>query len=233
MDFLHKSFQEFFAAFFICAQIQSKEIRPDELVSDPRYFVKLEEVLLFSCGILAMKCDEQVVDFVQSLTNEVHENEGSGLKAVLEAINECERQKSDFQSRSAKSFKTCLNLTDLNLYYNGVSEAGATSIAEAIKGKKMLTNLDLSDSGMSEAGATSIAEAIKVNKTLTNLNLCSRGINKTLTSLDLSDNGMSEASATSVAEEIKVNKTLTILNLCSNGISDAGTTSIVEAIKVN
>ena len=39
LDFLHKSFQEFFAAFFICAQIQSKEIRPDELVSDPRYFV--------------------------------------------------------------------------------------------------------------------------------------------------------------------------------------------------
>ena len=39
LDFLHKSFQELFAAFFICAQIQSKEIRPDELVSDPRYFV--------------------------------------------------------------------------------------------------------------------------------------------------------------------------------------------------
>ena len=45
LDFLHKSFQELFAAFFICAQIQRKEIRPDELVSDPRYFVKLEEIL--------------------------------------------------------------------------------------------------------------------------------------------------------------------------------------------
>ena len=70
LDFLHKSFQELFAAFFFCAQIQSKEIRPDELVSDPRYFVKLEEVLLFSCGILAMKCDEQVVALVKSLANE-------------------------------------------------------------------------------------------------------------------------------------------------------------------
>ena len=146
-----------------------------------------------------MKCDEQVVDFVQSLTNEVNENEGSGLKAVLEAINECERQKSDFQSRSAKSFKTCLNLTDLNLYYNGMSEAGATSIAEAIKGNKILTNLDLSDNGMSEAGATSIAEVIKFNKTLTNLNLCS--------------NGISDAGTTSIAKAIKVNKTLTNLNL--------------------
>ena len=47
--FLHKSFQECFAAFFICSQIQSKEITLEELVSDPRYFVKLKEVLLFSC----------------------------------------------------------------------------------------------------------------------------------------------------------------------------------------
>ena len=70
MDFLREFFQEFSVVFFICVQIQSKEIRPDELVSDPRYFVKLEEVLLFSCGILAMKCDEQVVALVKSLANE-------------------------------------------------------------------------------------------------------------------------------------------------------------------
>ena len=49
--FLHKSFQEFFAAFFICSQIQSKEIKAEELVSDPKYFVELKQILLFSCGI--------------------------------------------------------------------------------------------------------------------------------------------------------------------------------------
>ena len=133
---------------------------------------------MFSCGILAMKCDEQVVALVQSLTNEVNENEGSGLKVVLEAINECEGQKSDFQSRLANSFGTCLNLTDLNLY--------------------------MYCSGMSEAGATSIAEAIKVNKTLTNLYLCSSGINKTLTNLNFCSNDISDAGTTSIAEAIKV-----------------------------
>ena len=163
LDFLHKSFQEFFAAFFFSAQVQSKEIRPDELVSDPMYFVKLEEELLFSCGILAMKCGEQVVALVQSLTNGVNENEGSGLKIVLEAINECEGQKSDFQSRLANSFGTCLNLTDLNLYYSGMSEAGATSIAEAIKVNKTLTNLNFCSNDISDAVTTSIAEAIKVD----------------------------------------------------------------------
>ena len=46
-----------------------------------------------------MKSDKHVVALVKSLTNEVKENEGSGLKVVLEAINECKRQKSDFHSR--------------------------------------------------------------------------------------------------------------------------------------
>ena len=85
--FLHKSFQELFAAFFICSQIQSKEMKPEELVSDPRYFVELKQILLFSCGILAMKCDEQVVALVKSLTNEVNKSEGRGTKIVSEVIN--------------------------------------------------------------------------------------------------------------------------------------------------
>ena len=245
--FLHKSFQECFAAFFICSQIQSKEITLDELVSDPRYFVKLKEVLLFSCGILAMKCDEGVVALLKSLTNEVNKNAGSGTKVVLEAINECKREKSDFHSQLAKSFGTGLKLTNLNLSGIGFSDAGATSIAEAIEVNKTLTNLKLSRNGISDAGATSIAEAIKVNKTLTNLNLsfnciCDAGatsiaeaikVNKTLTNLNLSYTRISDAGATSIAEAIKVNKTLTNLNLSDNGISDAGATSIADAIKVN
>ena len=90
-----------------------------------------------------MKCNEQVVALIKILTNEVNENESSSLKVVLEAINKCERQKSDFHLRLAKSFGTCLNLTNLNLYYNGIGGAGATTIAEAIKVNKTLTNLNL------------------------------------------------------------------------------------------
>ena len=245
--FLHKSFQEFFAAFFICSQIQSKEMKPEELVSDPRYFVELKQILLFSCGILAMKCDEQVVALVKSLTNEVNKNEGRGAKIVLEAINECKREKSDFHSHLLKSFGTGLNLTNLDLSWNGISDAGATCIAEAIKVNKTLTNLDLSYNGISDVGATCIAEAIKVNKTLTNLYLSCNGIsdagatciaeaikvNKTLTNLNLSGNGIGDAGATSIAEAIKVNKTLTNLQLFYIHISDAGATCIAEAIKVN
>nr|XP_058946250.1 nucleotide-binding oligomerization domain-containing protein 2-like [Pocillopora verrucosa]XP_058946251.1 nucleotide-binding oligomerization domain-containing protein 2-like [Pocillopora verrucosa] len=245
--FLHKSFQEFFSAFFICGQIQSKEIKLEELVSDRRYFVELKQVLLFSCGILAMKCDEKVVALVKNLTNEVNKNKGRGTKIVLEAINECKREKSDFHSQLAKSFGTGLNLTNLILSYNGIRDAGATCIAEAIKVNKTLTNLNLSYNGISDAGATCIAEAIKVNKTLTNLNLSGNRIsavgatciaeamkvNKTLANLNLSVNGISDADATCIAEAIKVNKTLINLIFSYNGISDAGATCIAEAIKVN
>ena len=245
--FLHKSFQEFFAAFFICSQIQSKEMKPEELVSDPRYFVELKQILLFSCGILAMKCDEQVVALVKSLTNEVNKNEGGGAEIVLEAINECKREKSDFHSNLLKSFGTGLNLTNLDLSGICISDAGATCIAEAIKVNKTLTNLDLRGNSISAAGASCIAEAIKVNKTLTNLDLSWNGIsaagatciaeaikvNKTLTNLNLSGNGIGDAGATSIAEAIKVNKTLTNLQLFYIHISDAGATCIAEAIKVN
>ncbi|CAH3157705.1 unnamed protein product, partial [Pocillopora meandrina] len=245
--FLHKSFQEFFAAFFICSQIQSKEMKPEELVSDPRYFGELKQILLFSCGILAMKCDEQVVALVKSLTNEVNKNEGRGSKIVLEAINECKREKSDFHSHLSKSFGTGLNLTYLNLRNNGIRDAGATCIAEAMKVNKTLTNLYLSGNRISAAGATCIAEAIKVNKTLTNLDLSSNDIsaagatciaeaiigNKTLTNLDLSWNYIGAAGVTCIAEAIKVNKTLTNLYLSYNDIIDAGAIYIAEAIKVN
>ena len=57
----------------------------------------------------------------------------------------------------------------MNLSVNLLSDAGATSIAEAIKVNKKLTNLDLFNSGISDTGATSIAEAIKVNKTIWSL----------------------------------------------------------------
>ena len=54
-------------------------------------------------------------------------------------------------------------LTNLNLSDNGMSEAGATSIAEVIKFNKTLTNLNLCSNGISDAGATFVAEAMKVN----------------------------------------------------------------------
>ena len=74
-----------------------------------------------------------------------------------------------FDDNQRQDFNT--TLTNLNWYDNHISDAGATSIAKAIRVNKTLTNLSLSHNRISDAGAISIAEAIKVNKTLINLNL--------------------------------------------------------------
>ena len=59
-----------------------------------------------------------------------------------------------------KLYKT---LTNLGLSENGISDTGATCIAEAIKVNKTLTNLNLYGNCMSDPDVTSIAGTIKVN----------------------------------------------------------------------
>ena len=50
--FTHKSFQEFFAGHYLCCQLVSKEISPEILVTDTRYFREIREVLKFTFGLL-------------------------------------------------------------------------------------------------------------------------------------------------------------------------------------
>ena len=248
--FLHKSFQECFAAFYICCEIQDKRITPEELVSNDKYFINLKQMLLFSCGILAEQTDQEAAALVLSLVNRVTNSvrvEDPIVKFLLEAIKECKRKEDDLHLQLAMLFGCNLDEFYIDFFFEFLGEGLTAILSEVIKVNETVTCLNLPGNGICDAGATSIAEAIKVNKTLTDLNLFGNGIsdagvssiaeaikvNQTLTDLNLSDNGVSDASATSIAEAIEVNKTLTHLRLSDNGISDAGVTSIVEAIKVN
>ena len=56
--FTHKSFQEFFAGYYLCCQLVSKETSPEILVTDTKYFRELREVLKFTCGLLAVRSKE-------------------------------------------------------------------------------------------------------------------------------------------------------------------------------
>ena len=248
--FLHKSFQECFAAFYICCEIQDKRITPEELVSNDKYFINLKQMLLFSCGILAEQTDQEAAALVLSLVNRVTNSvrvEDPIVKFLLEAIKECKRKEDDLHLQLAMLFGCNLDEFYIDFFFEFLGEGLTAILSEVIKVNETVTCLNLPGNGICDAGATSIAEAIKVNKTLTDLNLFGNGIsdagvssiaeaikvNKTLTDLNLSDNGVSDAGATSIAEAIEVNKTLTHLRLSDNGISDVGVTSIVEAIKVN
>ena len=55
--FLHKTFQEFFAAVYHCGQLLEGQISVDSLITDHRYFGEFQQVLMFLSGLLAQKCE--------------------------------------------------------------------------------------------------------------------------------------------------------------------------------
>ena len=248
--FLHKSFQECFAAFYLCCEIQDKRMTPEELVSDDRYFINMKQVLMFLCGILAEQSDQEAAALVSSLGKRIEnldDKSDRNSKFVFEAINECKRKKDDFHLQLARCFG--YNLEKKNFFLSGqfLGEGLAAILCEIIIVNATLTSLMLQFDRTNDAVAKSIAEAIKINKTLTHLHLYFRYISDTgatyfaeavkvkatLTSFHLSGNRIRDAGATSIAEAVKVNKTLTTLHLSHNRIGDAGVIVIAEAVKVN
>ena len=246
--FLHKSFQELFAAYYLCCQLVSQEITPESLVSDKSYFNELKQVLLFSCGILAVQCEETAVDLIANMTTQVNKFGHKTVPIALECIAECKREKRNVHLRLARVFGSGLELRDASVRGNQrLREVHIACLAEAVKVNTTLTQLVLRSNNIGAAGAASLAEAMKVNTTLTRLDLEHNNIgaagaaslaeamkvNTTLTQLFLWENNIGAAGAASLAEAMKVNTTLTQLDLRHNNIGDAGAASLAEAMKVN
>ena len=245
--FLHKSFQEIFAAYYLCCELLNHEVIPASLVSDARYFNELKQVLLFSCGILAVHCEETAVDLMANITIQVNKFGNKTLPIVLECIGECKREKSNAHVKLARVFGSGLELNNVCLNNTALGNIHIASLAEAMKVNTTLTQLVLGDNKIGAAGAASLAEAMKVNTTLTQLDLFANSIgdagaaslaeamkvNTTLTQLDLHLNNIGAAGAASLAEAMKVNTTLTQLDLLHNNIGAAGAASLAEAMKVN
>ncbi|KAL9964257.1 hypothetical protein ACROYT_G027873 [Oculina patagonica] len=244
--FLHKSFQEFFAGFYLSCQLLNEEITPDHLVSDIRYFNELKHVLLFSCGIVSTQCKEAAVALMASITIQVnkHGDDHDSVDVALECITECKRAKSDICLTLAKVFGSCLKLKSVTTF---LGWPHAAPLAEVIKVNTTLETLMAILGNIGAAGAASLPEAIKVNTTLKMLYLGSNNIadagaasladaikvNTTLELLSLNSNNIADAGAASLADAIKVNTTLWLLDLKNNNIADAGAASLAEAIKVN
>ena len=242
--FLHKSFQEFFAAYYLSCQLLNEEITPDQLVSDTRYFSELEQVLLFCCGIVSAQREETAVVLMTCITTQVNKNVDNSVNVALDCITECKRAKSGISVTLAHVFGSCLQIQYI---FTCLGWAHASPLAEAIKVNTSLTRLKLFGSDIGDAGAASLAEALKVNTTLTQLYLMKNNIgdagaaslaeaikvNTTLTQLDLETNNIGDVGAASLADAVKVNTTLEQLDLEKDNIGDAGAASLANAIKVN
>ncbi|XP_078379483.1 uncharacterized protein LOC144662531 isoform X1 [Oculina patagonica] len=247
--FLHKSFQEFFAAYFLNCQLLNKEITPDDLASDPRYFSERKQVLLFSFGIVSAQCEETAVALMASITAQVNNHESlDSVDVALDCISECKSENSAVHVTLFQVFLSHFELKKIWIRHKFIlGDAEASSLAEAIKVNTTMTELSLGENYISDTGVAFLAEAIKVNSTMTRLSLGGNYIsnigvaflaeaikvNETLSEFSLRTHSVDDAGATSIAEAIKVNKTLSELHLGNNYIGDAGAASLAEAIKVN
>ena len=257
--FLHKSFQEFFAGFYLAFQILKGDTSCNQAVTDERYLNELKEVFLFMFGVVASQCEETTESLVNSIT--AHKNfhfgaANSYLKLACECILdiECTTYKESLHSRLVhilgKHLSKFLNetsLTQLDLSYNSIGDVFAASLSEALTANSSLTNLDLSYNSIGAVGAASLFQALTANSSLTNLNLSDNSIgddgaaslsqaltaNSSLTNLNLSYNSIGADGAASLLQALTANSSLTNLNLSGNSIGAAGAASLSQALTAN
>ena len=107
--FLHKRFQEFFAAFYTCYQLLDGEISVDSLIADHKYFNGLQQVLMFTSGILANKWEATAKTLIAGIATLVN-LDCNRLDVALACINECKREEDTFDKEMAQLFGSLLKL---------------------------------------------------------------------------------------------------------------------------
>ena len=245
-SFLHKTFQELFAAFYLCCQILDNTIFPENMITDHRYFHELKQVLVFTCGLLALQSEEKVKPLIASIA--VQADNDDKLLVALQCIGECKNDSSSsLHWLLAQTLGSIIQIKELNLSGDGLGLNECTVLAETIKHNSTITQLDLSYNDLGEGECIALAEAIKHNSTITQLNLSDslRGgsqctalakavkYNSTITELDLSYNHLFADDCNAFAEAIKHNSTIRQLDLSYSQLDDDGCTALAEAIKHN
>ena len=261
--FLHKSYQEFFAGFYLASKILGEEIDLDTVVSDERYLIELRQVFLFLSGIIVSQSEETAVLLVKSIATHVnclgrctldstHEVMClTNVEFAFDCIRECITYKENLQSRLVCAFGSHLDIKSLGIY-NSLCKYFSNDLYfefffEALSVNTTLTNLNLSNDRIGDSGAGSLSRALAVNTTLTHLNLSGNrigdsgagylsdalAINTTLTNLNLCDNRLGDSRAGSLSKALTVNTALTHLDLSENSIGYFGAGSLSKAVTVN
>ena len=247
--FLHKSFQEFFAAFYLSCQLVNEEISPDDLVADTRYFKEFQQVLMFTCGILAHQCEAKAMALMASIARQINQsNEKESddyLWTALNCIKESGKEQGTFAKELARSLGSLLEIQCIS-YYNKIVDC-APILVQAMAANSTVTKLNLSGSKIGGTGAAALAKAVEINSTLAVLRLSFNEIgesgaaalakaveiNSTLTTLNLSYNEIGDSGAAVLAKAMEINLTLTILHLGRNKIGYSGAAALAKAVEIN
>ena len=249
--FLHKTFQELFAAFYVCCDVVNNEHFPENLIPESKWFLEFRQVLAFTCGLLASQSEEMVTALVARIANKVNSDEE--FLIALKCTGECKNEKSStMHMLQACSLGSLLQVNQMNLSGKNLPFGvfgDCTTLAEAIKRNSTITHLNLSCNFFGLCDCTALAEAIKHNSTIRQLDLSENrfGVgdcnivladaikhNSTITHLNLSRNSFGLVECTALAEAIKHNSTITQLDLSGTSIGlGAFSIALADAIKHN
>ena len=250
--FLHKSFQEFFAGFFLAFQVISKERDFTSVVDDKRYLDKLRQVFLFMSGFIALRSEETALSFFIVIAKKINsaEDHKSYMRLACEGLLECSRVKESLETRLVCSLGEHLDMsspTEVNFRDTGIHHAGAAAICMALTVNSNVTSLDLGSNLIGDVGASSLSQVLTANSSLTILDLgwniigdagassLSQALtaNSSLTSLDLRGNCIGIPGASSLSQALTANSSLTSLNLRGNGIGIIGAFFLSDALLAN
>ena len=241
--FLHKSFQEFFAGFYLAYKLIEGEIECKSVVTDQRYENELYQVFLFTIGILVSTNEKTAESLVTYMARNITSlqsprdiskrfsfslrclSKHKSLVCTLGKHLHISHLKFEPPIRNyevvslSKVLSVNSSLTHLVLSVNSIGDSGAASLSQALAVNSSLTNLDLSWNSIGDSGGASLSQALAVNSFLTNL--------------DLGRNSIQDSGAASLSQALAVNSSLTNLGLSWNSIGDFGAASLSQALAVN
>ena len=235
--FSHKSFQEFFAGFYLAFQIIDGQIDFAHVLTDERYLKELKEVFLFMSGIIAFKSEEIgesilicMAKHISGLFRRSDQKVKSYMALACDCVFECDYSslvKCEWkdEERSLTCFEYTFgthldmsSLTEVDLSSAKTRNVGAAVISVVLEKNSSLTHLDLSFNAF-DGVASCLSKALKANSSLTFLNL--------------EGNCIGDSGASSLSNALKAKSSLTDLNLSDNRIGDAGASFLSQALKAN
>ena len=234
--FLHKSFQEFFAGFYLAFQIINRQNDFVNVLTDERYSKELKEVFFFMSGIIASESKDtgesifiSMAEHISGLFRASPQKVKSYMTLACACLHEYDFSLAEWLwedenlTCSEHTFGMHLDmssLTEVDLSYTEVEDVGAAVISVVLEKNSSLTDLDFSFNGVNSDGASSLSRALTKNSSLTALNL---GGNKFI----------ADTGAYSLSQALKANSFLTSLHLEGDSIGDAGASSLSNALKAN
>ena len=257
--FSHKSFQEFFAGFYLAFQVIDGQIDFADVLTDERYLKELKSVFLVMSGIIAFKKKEIVESMhISGLLRTSDQKVKSYMTLACACVFECDASLVKWKWKDMERRLTCLeytfsthldmsSLTEVDLSSAEIGSVGAAVISVVLEKNSSLTHLDLSFNCIHQDVASPLSKALKANSSPTSLNLEGNFIgdtgasslykalktNVSLAVLGLTDNFIGDTGASCLSKAVKANFSLTDLNLCCNRIGDAGASSLSKALKEN